>query len=147
MEGSDTDNRVRIGFGLGLINRPDGQVIDRQRLSGGQLGGRMSREAEAGMGADDAACFDRRQVILTDVKPQAEQRRVIGAIVQDEIGLDLRAGLEGGNEVAGEITLMPDLNPGSAAIDGGLKDILERMVMKLRGVEDRVKRHYSCMGA
>lgn len=141
MKGAGADGGVGVGLGGGGVNGADGEVIDGEVGGGVELGLGVGGEAEEGVGADDAAGFGGGQVRLAEVEAEAEEGGIVGAIIQDEVGLEAGALLEGGDEGAVERGFMADLDPGSAAVESGGKNIGESMSVEVGGIQDRVEGH------
>ena len=87
----DAYSRVRAFFGHGGADGTESYVVDWLRFRSPHLIGVMGGVADDGVLADNAAGIDRRQVFLPQMQTGAENRRVIGAIVQNEARIGLPA--------------------------------------------------------
>ncbi len=143
VKGLDANNGVRVGLRLCRKNGADGEVIDRQVLGYGKLGGVVSGEAKDGFGTDNLAGCGGGKVGLADVEAQTEKGGVVGPIIENDISFSLCAGFERFNEVAGEVRFVADLDPGRTTIDSSLKDALQRMAVEMTGIQDWIEKHYS----
>lgn len=147
MEGLEANDGVGVDLGPGGEDGADSEVVDRKLLGGGKLCGVVGREAEDGIGADDLAGGSGGEVGLADVEAEAEEGGVVGTVIENEISFAFSAGLEGFEEVPGEVGFVADLDPGGSPVDGSFEDILQRMAVELSRIQNWIERHYSWTGA
>jgi hypothetical protein len=145
-EGLEAYHWVGVELRLGGVDGADGEVVDGEILRGGELCGVVSGVPEEGVGADDGAGFCGWQVGLTDVKAEAEEGGVVGAVIENEISFAFSAGFEGLDEVPCELAFMANLDPVGTTVYRGLKAVCETVAVEVGGIEDWVE-HYSWMGA
>ena len=81
------------------------------------------------------------------VQAKAEQRRIIRAVIENEIMPDLGAGLNFAHKIAIERFFVPNLYPLKIAAGGDNVGQTMAMSRQQGRVQNRVKRHYSWTGA
>jgi hypothetical protein len=138
-EGLEADDRIGVELRACLEDRADGEVVDWQTLGGGKLGVGVGGVTEECVGANDGASFGRWEVGLTDVEAKAEEGCIVRPVIENEISFAFSAFFQNDEEVAGELRFVADLNPVRSTIDGGFKDINQRMSVQVRRVENRVE--------
>lgn len=136
-----SQGRLRILFRLRSEGGPDGEIIDRLRIPGGELYLVVCGEADHGLRPKKPAGIGGRQVVLPYMNAGAEQQGDVHAIIHDEphtrIAAQLREMLRFRIKSSGIVAFVAQLKQPRATLDHPFGDVQQGSAAPLDGV--RVK--------